>query len=115
MVEYSLRIDTLARVEQRLRRSRILAGQEVSSTLAATDSTLDDGSPYQEWVYRAKVAKERVMFTMRSSAFDTFLSVGRMEGGKFVEFSSNDDAPEDHAERATSPGCSLSRLKPVIL
>lgn len=93
--EYSLRVDTVARVEQHLRRNRILAGQEVSSTLAATDSTLDDGSSYQEWVYRAKAAKERVMFTMRSSAFDTFLSVGRMEGGKFVEFSSNDDAPED--------------------
>ena len=92
---YSLRVDTLGRVEQRLRRDRIVAGQEVSSTLAANDSTLDDGSPYQEWVYRAKAAKERVMFTMRSSAFDTFLSVGRMEGGKFVEFSSNDDAAED--------------------
>ena len=92
---YSLRVDTLARVVQHLRRSPIMSGQEVKATLSRTDSTLEDGSPYQEWIYRAKAPNERVMFTMRSSDFDTFLSVGRVQGGKYVEYSSNDDASDD--------------------
>jgi hypothetical protein len=92
---YSLRVDTLARVEQHLRRGPIMAGQEVKATLSRSDSALDDGSPYQEWIYRAKGPNERLLFTMRSSDFDTFLSVGRVQGGKYVEFSSNDDALDD--------------------
>jgi hypothetical protein len=91
---YTLRVDTLARVERRLQRKTITSGQEIRGTLVETDAALDDGSPYQEWVYQAK-AKERVLFTMRSEEFDTFLSVGRMEAGRYVEFSSNDDAPGD--------------------
>jgi hypothetical protein len=78
-----------------LRRQPILPGQEISSSLTPTDSTLDDGSPYQVWVYHATRPKERVMFTMRSSDFDTFLSVGQMQDGKFVEFSGNDDAADE--------------------
>jgi hypothetical protein len=92
---YALRIDTLGGIQQHFRRGSITSGQEVKSTLAETDSTLDDGSPFQEWTYEVKQPRERVTFTMRSTDFDTFLSVGRMEGGKFVEFSSNDDAGED--------------------
>ncbi|HVD60578.1 MAG TPA: tetratricopeptide repeat protein [Gemmatimonadaceae bacterium] len=92
---YALSATTLLDVPQRFRRGSIASGQEVKSTLAETDSTLDDGSPFQEWTYEVKQPKERVTFTMRSSEFDTFLSVGRIEGGKFVEFSSNDDAGED--------------------
>jgi hypothetical protein len=91
---YTLRVDTLARLERRLQRKTITTGQEIRGTLTETDAALDDGSPYQEWVYQAK-PKERVLFTMRSEDFDTFLSVGRMEGGRLVEFKSNDDAPGD--------------------
>lgn len=120
---YTLRVDTLARIERQVRRSTIAGGQEIRSTLSETDSTLDDGSPFQEWTYQVKQPKERVVFTMRSQLFDTFLSVGRMEGGRFVEFSSNDDAPGDttnnHVSRvmivAPAPGTFVIRANSMAI
>jgi hypothetical protein len=99
--DYTLRVDTLARTQVQFRRSTIASGQEVRGTLSETDSTLEDGSPFQEWVYEAK-PKERVVFTLRSPDFDTFLSIGRMQGGKFAEFASNDDAPGDTTDNRVS-------------
>lgn len=120
---YTLRVDTLSRIKKEFRRSTITSGQEFRSTLSETDSTLDDGSPFQEWTYQVKQPKERVVFTMRSQVFDTFLSVGRMEGGRFVEFSSNDDAPGDttnnHVSRvmiiAPAPGTFVIRANSMAM
>jgi hypothetical protein len=52
---------------------------------------MEDGSPYADWVYSA-TAGERIRIDLRSGDFDTFLRLGRMEGGEFVEISGNDDA-----------------------
>jgi hypothetical protein len=92
---YTLHIDTLPLGEVHLRRAPIAAGSPVSDSLVASDAMLEDGSPYQEWVYTPTRAREQDTVTMRSRTVDTYLSVGQMHGGKFVEFSSNDDAPGD--------------------
>lgn len=55
--------------------SRILTlGQTASSELNATDERLEDGSHYELWVFQGQ-AGSRVTVTMRSSAFDAYLSV----------------------------------------
>jgi hypothetical protein len=92
---YTLHIDTLPLGEVHLRRAPIAAGNLVSDSLVASDAMLEDGSPYQEWIYTPTRAREQDTVTMRSQAVDTYLSVGQMHDGKFVEFSSNDDAPGD--------------------
>lgn len=90
---YTIRVDSRAALRQALRTGRIQVGQEVTGTLDETDAVLDlDGSPYEQWLLRANAAGERVVVTLRSTQFDTFLSMGRMEQGEFREYWSNDDA-----------------------
>lgn len=90
---YTIRVDSRGQVNQVLRTARIDVGQEVPGTLDEADAVLDlDGSPYEQWILRANAAGERVVVTLRSTQFDSFLSMGRMEQGEFREYWSNDDA-----------------------
>ncbi|HEX8213323.1 MAG TPA: PPC domain-containing protein [Longimicrobium sp.] len=72
----------------------IRVGQTVRGELSATDPTAGDDSHYDLYTFRARQG-ERVTFTLRSSAFDAYLAVGRMEGGEFDEIESDDDGAGD--------------------
>lgn len=73
-------------------RQPLRLSQEVTGTLDDGDPMLEDGSRYDDWLFTAR-ANERLTFTLRSDAFDSYLGVGQIEQGRFVELSSNDDAP----------------------
>ncbi len=60
-------------------REEIRVGQTVTSELTASDPTMADGSHYDTWTFQGR-AGQQVVATMRSGAFDTYLSVGRMSG-----------------------------------
>lgn len=96
---YMLRVDTFSVARLRLQRTRITAGREVDGTLSASDAMLTDGSPYQEWLYTPAQAGERLVITMRSREFDTYLAVGHLvlRNGRreFVPISVNDDGRDD--------------------
>jgi 3'-phosphoadenosine 5'-phosphosulfate sulfotransferase len=66
------------------------AGQTVSGTLSASDPKLDDGSYYDQYVYRGRPG-EQVVITMRSGAFDTYLSAGTLNGSTFTSAGTDDD------------------------
>ncbi|HYW09574.1 MAG TPA: DUF4344 domain-containing metallopeptidase [Longimicrobium sp.] len=68
----------------------IRAGQAISGSLSASDSRMDDGSYYDQYVYRGRPG-EQVVITMRSGAFDTFLAGGRIVSGTFAPDGSDDD------------------------
>jgi plastocyanin len=68
----------------------IRVGQTVRGELSATDPKAGDDSHYDMYTFRARQG-ERVTFTLRSSAFDAYLAVGRMEDGEFEQIESDDD------------------------
>jgi hypothetical protein len=72
----------------------IRVGQTVSGSLATTDARLDDQSYYDLWTFQG-TAGQAVNATLRSSAFDAFLVLGRMSGGTFEEIESDDDGAGD--------------------
>ena len=66
---------------------------EVSGELSDDDAVLDtDGSFYDLWSYRG-TAGEQLRIRMDSEDFDTYLAIGRMEGGcgDFEEIATMDD------------------------
>lgn len=65
-------------------------GREGSGALSNMDPMMDDSSHYDLWTYSGK-AGETIKVTLRSSAFDSYLSVGRIRGGDFDEMESDDD------------------------
>jgi hypothetical protein len=68
---------------------QLRVGQTVSGSLDSTDPEMGDGSYYD--LYRVTLrAGETIVVTLRSSAFDAYLSVGRMVGGEFEEGDSDD-------------------------
>ncbi|MDB4951950.1 MAG: peptidase [Gemmatimonadetes bacterium] len=70
----------------------IRLGQTVSGELTASDPRVSDTdkSHYKAYVYHA-TRGEPIRVTMKSSAFDAFLSMGRMEGGTYRTQRFNDD------------------------
>jgi 3'-phosphoadenosine 5'-phosphosulfate sulfotransferase len=68
----------------------VRAGQTVSGTLGGSDPKLDDGSFYDQYVYRGRPG-EQVVITMRSGAFDTYLSAGTLNGTAFSSSATDDD------------------------
>jgi len=68
-------------------------GQPMESSLDENDGTLDDDSHYELWTIRAR-AGQRLVITLASEDFDTYLAVGRMDGDDFEEIESNDDGEE---------------------
>ena len=65
-------------------------GQTQSAELSANDPLMDDDSHYDLWQFAGRQG-EKVVITMKSPVFDTYLAFGRMEGGEFTQIDSNDD------------------------
>ncbi len=76
----------------------VRVGDTKNSTLEAGDRVLGDGSYYEVWFFEAR-AGDRVTVAMRSSAFDTYLAIGRHNG---EQLESNDDAEEGNTNSAIS-------------
>lgn len=68
----------------------IPVGQPVTSELDASDARADDGSFYETWTFQARTG-QRVVISM-GGEFDTYLTLGYMEGGEFRPLSEGDDA-----------------------
>ncbi|MEP7326797.1 MAG: PPC domain-containing protein, partial [Gemmatimonadota bacterium] len=68
----------------------IRLGQTVNGELVATDPSLDDDSHYDLFRFSGKNG-DKLVVTMKSTAFDTYLAVGRMEGDEFTSLETNDD------------------------
>ena len=68
----------------------IRAGQTVSDSLRASDPEDGDGTHYQDWLYTGRRG-ERVVVTLRSQAFDSYLQFGRVQDGKFTYVDAQDD------------------------
>ena len=66
---------------------------DVTGNLDDSDPTGEDGSYYDYWTYHGR-SGERLKITMSSEDFDTYVSIGTVQGGTFNEISSNDDGPE---------------------
>ncbi|HEU0054183.1 MAG TPA: PPC domain-containing protein, partial [Longimicrobium sp.] len=61
----------------------ISLGMNASGTLAETDAILDtDDTYYDTWTFAGRQG-QRLVVDMKSTDFDPFLSVGRMENGEF--------------------------------
>ena len=70
-------------------------GQEVTGTLSDEDPAGEDQSFYDYWTYQGK-AGERLRITMSSEAFDTFVSIGTVDGNSYNELAGNDDGTESN-------------------
>ncbi|HEX6369533.1 MAG TPA: caspase family protein [Longimicrobium sp.] len=66
-------------------------GQRRTGQLQAGDPVMDDGSLFDIYTYQAR-AGERLSLTMRSRDFDTFLTVGRMQGEEMELIVRDDDS-----------------------
>lgn len=72
----------------------IAAGATQQGELDEEDSVLEaDGSFYELWTYQGR-AGEQLRVNMMSDAFDTFVAIGRMQGGQFEEIATMDDGGE---------------------
>lgn len=90
---YTLHADVRQNVAPRTRPETrpVRWGAPLAGTLDERDAVLEDATPYDAWTFAA-TAGERITLTLRSTDFDAYLSVGRMEDGEWLELSSNDDA-----------------------
>lgn len=70
---------------------RISSGQTINGRLEDGDQTISDGTKADDYTYTAR-AGERVTITMRSSAFDAYLTVGQLNGATFTPIDSDDDS-----------------------
>lgn len=77
--------------EDRSEAVALTAGQRRTGQLQSGDPVMDDGSLFDIYTYQAR-AGERLTLTMRSSDFDTFLTVARMEGGEMELIVRDDDS-----------------------
>lgn len=68
----------------------IRAGRMVRDSLRATDPEDSDGTYYQDWLYTGR-AGERIVVTMRSAAFDSYLQFGKANAGTFTYMDAQDD------------------------
>ncbi|HEX6926808.1 MAG TPA: PPC domain-containing protein [Longimicrobiaceae bacterium] len=90
---YSL---TLTEVESRPALAPIgalAAGEERDGELGPPDPRLQDGSYFDEYVYRGR-AGERLTIDLESDDFDAFLVIGRRVNGAFEYLEGNDDHDE---------------------
>lgn len=73
---------------------RIPAGETVTSELGDDDMVLDtDNSYYETWTYQGR-AGEQIRISMESEDFDTYLALGRVDGGEWEELATMDDGGE---------------------
>ena len=69
----------------------LTAGQRRTGQLQRGDPVMDDGSLFDIYTYQAR-AGERLTLTMRSDAFDTYLTVARMVGEEMELIVRDDDS-----------------------
>ncbi|MDP9348518.1 MAG: PPC domain-containing protein [Gemmatimonadota bacterium] len=83
----------------------IRVGQETLGSLVETDPRLQDGTYYNLWSFQGRRG-DQVRITMASGAFDTYLTLARVSGGRLEELSSDDDGGGGTNSRvvATLPG-----------
>jgi hypothetical protein len=72
--------------------ARLVLDQDARGRLDGR-SPRDDGYRHADWAFSARQG-DRVVFNLMSDDFDAYLQVGRMAGGRFDEFDSNDDGGE---------------------
>lgn len=77
--------------EDRSEAVALTPGQRRTGQLQRGDPVMDDGSLFDIYTYQAR-AGERLTLTMRSGAFDTFLTVARMEGDEMELIVRDDDS-----------------------
>lgn len=70
--------------------TQIKVGQTLNGELAASDPALDDDSHYDLFRFNGK-SGDKLVITMKSTAFDSYLAVGRMENEEFSSLETNDD------------------------
>lgn len=87
---YTLSLDHGAPIRSLPVVTPIAPGDAVSAVLEEFDARLPDDSPHQHWTFAATVGTS-YLIEMSSTDFDTYLSVGRMEGATYIELDSNDD------------------------
>ena len=68
----------------------ISAGQTVNGRLETSDPKMSDNSHFDEYTYVGRPG-ERIVVTLRSGAFDTFLAWGTGRGSAFQSAQSDDD------------------------
>lgn len=68
----------------------IRAGQTVRDSLTARDPEDSDGTYYRDWLYTGR-AGERIVVTLRSAAFDSYLQFGKTQAGTFTYMDAQDD------------------------
>lgn len=85
------RPEALAEAEEEAESVALRPGQRQQGSLARGDATMDDGSFFDLYTYEAR-AGERVTLTMRSDAFDTFLTVARVNDGQAELLVRDDDS-----------------------
>lgn len=66
---------------------------EVSGTLSDDDPSGDDNSYYDYWTFQGH-AGDRLRITMSSEGFDTFVSIGTVDGASYNELAGNDDGED---------------------
>ena len=71
-------------------RVAIAYGQTMNGALQPTDRLAEDNSFYDAWTFTGR-AGETVEITLESEEFDTFLVLGRMDGGRWTQLEANDD------------------------
>lgn len=71
--------------------TNLASGIAVSGTLTFEDEEADDGKLFDSYRITAR-AGESVTITMRSTAMDSFLSLGQMTGGEFTKLEDDDDS-----------------------
>lgn len=71
----------------------VRVGQTVNGSLAETDAVLDDDSFYDTWTVSARQG-QRLLIELKADSFDTFLAVGKLEGGEFNALQTDDDGGE---------------------
>jgi hypothetical protein len=75
-------------------REPIRDGDVESGALSDGDAVRDGEEFYDYWLYEGR-AGERIMISLSSSAFDTYLTFGRLDSDTFQEIESNDDGQGD--------------------
>jgi hypothetical protein len=79
----------------------ISIGQTVNGTLDSSDAKDTDDSYFDQYVIHGR-AGQRVVITMKSTAFDSYLHFGRLNGTAFSEISSDDDSAGGNDSQITA-------------
>jgi hypothetical protein len=86
---YTLRVESAAGAPAGAQ--AIAMGQTVSGRIDTSDPRMSDNTHYDLYVYRGRPG-EQVLVTLRSTAFDAYLSWGRMAGDDYTAEASDDDS-----------------------